>query len=83
MFCPNCGSPLEEKNRYCGNCGVRVLPPEGEIHFPGIGVLAHSPEPGGEAVHDSVPPEQVGSFQYPVGIKHILPPGFVFISPAL
>lgn len=28
MFCSNCGSPLEEKARFCGSCGVRVLLPE-------------------------------------------------------
>ena len=28
MFCSNCGRPLEEKARFCGNCGVRVLLPE-------------------------------------------------------
>ena len=28
MFCPNCGSPLEEKARFCCNCGARVPQPE-------------------------------------------------------
>lgn len=28
MFCSNCGSTLEDKARFCGNCGVRVPLPE-------------------------------------------------------
>ena len=23
-FCPKCGAPLSERNRFCGNCGTKI-----------------------------------------------------------
>lgn len=30
MYCPNCGSPLEEDALFCTNCGSKIEPPEQE-----------------------------------------------------
>lgn len=33
MYCPNCGSPLEEDALFCTNCGSKIEPPEQEKMF--------------------------------------------------
>ena len=48
MYCSNCGSPLGEKDRFCGNCGARVPLPE---PLPKAPVTA----PAAEAAAASVP----------------------------
>ena len=48
MYCSNCGSPLGEKDRFCGNCGARVPLTEPRPEAP-------VPAPPAEAAAASVP----------------------------